>query len=382
MQFLWVDAYVNAPKGLNFRRSAGLDRTIIAVIPDRAAIQVCEQVQDNADKTDWIMAIYGDRIGFVAKSLVTLGAAPPIPTPKKQLYCGLHVGGNGDYGQLLPTLRTFHELGSPIPAVLVVSDPGLCRTIKETSPNTLVIYRWVAGEADPIPFSSLNDNGAGSLGSGAAWFDELYKRHSQAVPYADLHQLYNEASFGENKQNTVYAQRVGTFDLEMMQRADEIGIKVTIGNYMPGVPEPRHLEMMHPALAYAQAHGHWFLYHAYDSPVENNGFFTINKDGVSTVKFFGLRNKEWLDQFYPRLNVLSGETAHFQAPRYRNEADFAKVLREIQAMGEIANTPLRRWVFCYWLIKGQTHRLWKADDVTPQLPTVYTPVQKSIAGVV
>jgi len=380
MQFSWVNAYVNAPKGLNFRRSAGLDRTVITVIPDRTPIQVCEQVQDNADKTDWIMALYGDRVGFVAKSLVTLGT---VPTPKliKPLYVGLHVGGNGDYGELLPTLKTFCDLGAPIPAVLVVSDPGLCKLIKEASPDTLVIYRWVAGETDPIPFAALNDDGSGSVGSGAAWFDSLYTRHSQAVPYADLHQMYNEASFGENKQNTTYAQRVGKFDLEMMQRADEVGIKVTFGNYMPGVPETRHLEAMRPALSYAQAHGHWFLYHAYDSPVENDGFFTINKDGMNTLTYFGLRNLYWLDVNYPRLNVISGETAHFQAPRYRGEADLAKVLREIQKMGEIANSPNRRWLFCYWLIKGQTHRLWKADDITPQLPTVYTPTMKTLAGV-
>ena len=312
------------------------------------------------DGYDWTrITSWKNERGWVASKYLAIATTPPLPQPSVARSIGIHVAGSGDIGDLLGVARRLHEAGKPIPAVMIVSDPGLCKSIKDVSPTTDVYYRWVASDKDPGPFDGLNANGDGAMPSGQQWFDRMWARHSQAVG-ADYHQMYNECSFGGNGQSAAYAVRVNEFEQQLMARANLQGVKVTIGNYMPGVPEALHIERLRPAFDMAERYGHVLCYHAY-----------TNRDADATfgnaAEWYALRWVEWVKNF-PKLKVILGETGHYNSPRFRGVPDL------LNGMMEMSNllTPLRdsgRDVrACWWTIRGQNDMLWRVDDWTPHLP--------------
>lgn len=293
----------------------------------------------------------------VADYLIT--PLPPIVPNVRMKAVGVHVAGSGDIGDLLGVAKRLHEAGTPIPLIVVVSDPGLCKRIKDVSPATVVVYRWVASSEDSGPFDNLHPDGGGTVGDGAAWFDVLWARHSQAVG-ADFHQMYNECSFGGNKQNAIYARRVANFELELMKRADAVGVKVTVGNYMPGVPEQRHINEMTNMLAYAEQHGHALCYHAYSSVLADA---TLTFD----AEWYALRWVPFVKDF-PRLKVILGEAGHYNSPRFRGRDDMLRMMAELEGMLMPLRQSGRDVRAAYWTIRGQKDVSWSRDDWTVFLP--------------
>ena len=352
-----VRAKVNNPAGLNLRRSAGLDRYVLVSIPNNTELIVFTELQDTADGFDWIGAKYGEHLGFVAKRFVTL-LSNPVPL-KTKLHVGLHFAFSGNVEQsTLDVIASMSDEGYPPPAVLICSDPGLCKTIKEIDSSILVCYRWVGSAEDPFPMSG--DENSIPV-NGAIWYEQLMQRHSQAT-HADLHQLHNEITFAGNTQSVEYAKRFNTFCMQMMTRATRDGKRVTFGNFMPGVPEEKHINAMAESFAYAEANGHWLCYHPYTANTADESYFSLDpKSGQPTTPYFGLRPVEWVKPF-PRLNVLGGEAAHYNSPRYRGTDDFMTIVDELQTMVAPYNTDQRRWLPLLWTLRGKNDISWKLDD--------------------
>lgn len=368
MTLIWADAYTIGKSGVNFRKSAGTDRTPIKLLPLNTPIKVCDQVEDVADGYRWILAEFTDSgkqlYGFVAKALIALGK-PPItePPPKKtSLRVGIHFAFSGSIGNSLLVFEQMSRDGYPPPAVLVCSDPGLCKTISEIDKRIKVFYRWVGSDHDPFP---MGGEEAAIPVNGRVWYDTMFLRHSLAVPYAYAHVLHNEITFAGNGQSVEYAKRFNQFCMEMMQRATQEGQRVTFGNFMPGVPEKRHIDAMKDSFAYAETNGHWLNYHPYTSADADESYFTT-VNGEPTNPYFGLRAVAWCEP-YPRLNVLGGEASHFHGKRWRGEADFRTMIGEMQQMGSEQSTELREWIFLYWTARGDQDMNWKYDDITPAM---------------
>lgn len=283
---------------------------------------------------------------------------PPIVPNIRTKAVGIHVAGSGDIGDLLGVAQRLHWAGTPIPLIVVVSDPGLCQRIKDVSPKTVVVYRWVASSEDSGPFDNLKADGTGTVADPYLWYYRLMARHSQAIG-ADFHQMYNECSFGGNAQSLFYAQRVSDFELALMRRADLDGIKITVGNYMPGVPEQHHIAVMRSTFAYAEAHGHALCYHAY-----------TNRDADATfgnaAEWYALRWVPFVKDF-PRLKVILGEAGHYNSPRFRGRDDMLRMMAELEGLLMPLRQSGRDVRAAYWTIRGQKDVSWAVDDWTPYL---------------
>lgn len=311
------------------------------------------------DGYDWVrVTSWKNERGWVASKYLAVNPPTPAPNPVTKKPIGIHVAGSGDIGDLLGVAERLYKHGTPIPAVMIVSDPGLCKAIKDRSPATDVYYRWVASDHDSGPFDDLQPTGVGNAVNGRLWFDHMWARHSQAVG-ADYHQMYNECSFGGNGQSAEYAVKVNTFEQQLMARANELGVKVTIGNYMPGVPEALHIERLRPAFDMAERYGHVLCYHAYTNVMDDGTF-------ASAKEYFGLRWVDWVKNF-PKLKVILGEAGFYNSPRFRG------VETLLNGMSELSNllSPLmdsgRDVRACWWTIRGANDKLWSVDDWTAQL---------------
>ena len=317
----------------------------------------------DCDGYDWTrVTSWKNERGWVASKYLAVNNQPPTPKPTPKPTglqgIGIHVAGSGNIGDLIGVAQRLHWNGTPIPAVMIVSDPGLCSAIKRVSPNTDVYYRWVASSSDPGPFDELRPTGAGSVVHGRLWFDHMWSRHSQAVG-ADYHQMWNECSFGGNGQSAEYAVKVCTFEQQFMQRANELGVKVTIGNFMPGVPEALHIERLRPSFDMAERSGHALCYHAYSSVNHDSDFTTDSK-------YFALRWVEWVKNF-PKLKVILGETGHYNSPRFRGVTDLHNGMTEMSNLLSALRDSGRDVRACWWTIRGQADMLWNVDDFTPHL---------------
>lgn len=292
---------------------------------------------------------------------------PPVPPPGKRPYkgksIGLHIAGSGQSTSFVGIAKRLHEAGKPIPAMLIVSDPGLCKTIKDVSPDTMVIYRWVAGADDASPFANLRADGSGSTADGRAWVDQLWTRHSQAIG-ADYHQLYNEVAFGGNGQSVRYAEKFAAFNIDMMKRAREMGIHVTVGNFFPGVPEDRHIAVMQEMFAMAEQYDMPLIYHNYTSDANNPA--TGLTDYHYQSEAFALRWVKWLKPF-PKLKMIGGETARYHAPRFQGREDTLRLMKDLDSLNQPlldAGIDVRE---CFWTLRGELDPMWRHDDFEPAL---------------
>lgn len=285
----------------------------------------------------------------------------PNPTPQARKSIGVHVAGSGNYGDIVGVAERAAKAGSPIPLMVIVNHTGLGEEIKRVSPSTVTVFRHVFGTDDPSPFGqSEYDSG---WWDGDKWFDHMWAYHSQARGI-DFHQMYNECSFGGNGQSAMYAARVREFEIELMTRANERNVHVTFGNYMPGVPEQRHIEELKPALAFAEVHGHPLCYHAYTSK-DRDATFSFDAD------WYALRWVKWVEA-YPNLRVILGEAGHFNSPRYRGVPDMLALMGELDGLLQPLRKAGHKVDAAYWTICGQNDINWRWDDWTNELSSYET----------
>ena len=267
---------------------------------------------------------------------------------------GVHVAFSGHIGDLMGVVQRCADAGTPVPFVVVCSDPGLAEGIKRLSPKTVVVYRWVASGNDPSPYDEDGN------GDGRAWVDELQRRNSQA-PSADFFQVENEVSFSGNNQSQTYARNVAQVQLAMLRRADEIGIKLAVGGYMPGVFDPdKYGDALSVVFDQVARYDHAVLMHWYSDPNADGSMLNGAEYMVHRLlKYWG----RW-----PKMPVLIGERGKFHAPRWRGvEAmiqewnDCAGVYRPYRAEG-------RTILDAGWTIRGGWDDKWRGDDWTDYLP--------------
>jgi hypothetical protein len=233
----------------------------------------------------------------------------------------------------------------------VCSDPGLVAALRPYV--KVLVYRWVASGNDPSPF---DDNG---FGDGRGWVDELYRRHSQAL-MADYHQLYNEVSFHGNEQSPTYARNVAQTELSMLRRADELGIKLAIGNYMPGVPDPdKYGDALSVVYDQAARYGHAALMHWYSDP-NNDGSM---QNGIEYMLHRLLRY--WAR--WPNMPVLIGERGKYHSPRYRGAGMLLQEWRDAAAAYRPYRAAGRVILDAGWSIRCGYDPKWSGDDWTNDL---------------
>jgi hypothetical protein len=280
---------------------------------------------------------------------------PPSPPPVSSNTLGIHVAYNGNVGDLMGVLDRANKAGNPVPFVLVVSDPGLVSAIKRVSPQTIVIYRWVAGDEDPSPFD-INGNG-----DGAAWVHNLMYRHSQA-PEADYHQFFNEVSFSGNGQSLEYARNVARVEMDMCRtlHANYPGFKMTGGNYMPGVPDPfKYGAELKPLYDMLNANGDAALFHWYSTPEADSSM----QNGAT---WMCTRILDYFDQ-WPNMPVFIGEMGLYNSPRFRGVDSERATWRDTTNIVRPYRTRGRKIWIASWTIRGQDSFKWRPDDWTPHL---------------
>lgn len=354
--------------GLNVRSGAGTSFSIVTQLTQGSRIEVERKTTYNpVDKYTWVRVVSAPTntkaVGnYVATAFLGPDTAPPPPLPPPppppvlQNTVGIHVAGSGHIGDLVGVLDRANRSGTPVPFVLVVSDPGLVSAIKRVSPKTVVVYRWVASDGDPSPF---DDNGNGD---GRAWVHELMTRHSQA-PEADYHQFFNEVTFHGNAQSTTYAQNVARVEMDMIRTLDSVypGFKMTAGNYMPGVPDPaKYGEALKPLYTLLNQHKGAALFHWYSYPYDD-------ADMISGSEFMATRLFNYFSTNWPALPILIGEMGLYNSPRFRGVDSIRATWKDTATIARPYRQRGIKILIASWTIRGQNDIRWKDDDWTPHL---------------
>lgn len=350
--------------GLRARSGPGTSYAFLTVLASGARVEVEKaETYNPVDKYYWVKVVASPSdpkaVGCYAASAFLgpdVNPNPPTPSPSTSATVGIHVAGSGEIGDLMGVIDRCNRAGTPVPYVVVVSDPGLVGAIKRISPKTWVTYRWVASDQDVTPFDA-NGNG-----DGAAWVNMMMYRHSQA-PEADDHQFYNEASFIGNTQSQTYANNVARVEMDMMRalKANYPGYKMTVGNYAPGVPDPvKYGEALKPVYDLANQYGNTALFHWYSYPVDDG-------DMESGAEWMAIRLFDYLSKNWPSMPIRIGEMGLYNSPRFRGVdsiratwKDTADMVRPYKQRGidiRIAS----------WTIRGQYDIRWRLDDWTPHL---------------
>lgn len=337
---------------LNVRAAPGLMQTVLRVLPKGEVVRVGQSVEK--DGLTWRELV--DATGWVAAKFLTPNIViPPLPAPVTGATVGIHVAGSGEIGDLFGVVERSAKRGTPVPVMVVVNDRGIVETVKRLSPKTVVIFRGGVADGDPSPYDEKGN------GDGAGWFERIYGSYHAGVP-ADYHQLYNEVSFGGNmpqlsaSERLAYALNTAQVDLAMMRRADAQGVKLAVGNYMPGVPDPAVFgDALKPVYDHAARHGHAALFHWYSDPKAD--------EMVTGAEYMCFRLLRYFQQ-WPGLPVLIGEMSIFEAPRFRGPASMARTWIDAARLVKPFREAGQKVLIASWTIRGQNDSRWKADDWT------------------
>lgn len=343
---------------LNVRAAPGLAQTVLRVLPKGDVIKVGQAVEK--DSLTW--RALASTPGWVAAKFLTpnisIPPLPPQPPPTSGATVGIHVAGSGDIGDLFGVVERSAKRGTPVPFMVVVNDRGIVETVKRLSPKTVVVFRGGIGEGDPSPYDEKGN------GDGAGWFERYYHSYHAGVP-ADYHQLYNEVSFGGNmphmndSERVAYARNAAQVDIAMMRRADAVGVKLAIGNYMPGVPDPTIFgDALKPVYEHAAKNGHAALFHWYSDPKAD--------EMVTGAEYMCFRLLRYFQQ-WPNLPVLVGEMSVYESPRFRGPASMVRTWIDAARLVKPFRTAGMKLLIASWTIRGQTDSRWKLDDWTPML---------------
>lgn len=207
---------------------------------------------------------------------------PPAPTKKAGF--GYHVFNGQATDQIVAQAQSLKAQGKPLRLVVLINDwqnehPA---TDALVSCVDYVVYRDVRADGNP---DNPTDAQYAS-GDGASWVASLMPRYANVNKKAYL-QLMNEGEWRPN---------MGTFWLNAMKYADQIGVKLAIFAFSIGNPNDeggttrfQKWAALYPALVYAKTHGHPVIMHAYAGPGTPAGKLTIgaNRDNYEG-RFIGL----------------------------------------------------------------------------------------------
>lgn len=238
-----------------------------------------------------------------------VGAVYPLPVTYRK--AGLHFHTGDNIAACMEVVNALVQAGKPMPLAVVVNNGGLVAAIKKLSPNTFTVYRGgVVAGADVLPL--VKDDPDANIRAGKTRFEQRYTPCG-----ADAYQIANEHYAPSHEDWQVTA--MSWFYVGAMYAAEAKGVKVTVGDFSAGTPEPYHLELMKPMLQKANDDGHYLNYHAYAAP----DVYDMTRD----AEWWAMR---WLKiiEGYPKLGVVLAEMGGF----HQNSGAIMALVRQLQAM--------------------------------------------------
>jgi hypothetical protein len=171
------------------------------------------------------------------------------PTGPSKL--GLHVTRNGS-PKIMEFVREVH------PAVVVaVGDVGWLADVKKVSPETITLGRFAEGE----------QKFEGDPQERARQFVNEHAKRYLANSGVDYWLGWNEPVFESLEDVAWYA----AFEAERTKAMAELGLRVAVGNFSAGTPEPEEFEAFMPALTTVQEHDGILAVHEYSAPSMQDG---------------------------------------------------------------------------------------------------------------
>jgi len=223
--------------------------------------------------TVWQLPIDPDMAEYLDQPPLTLDA--PIGPSK----VGLHVTSNSS-----PAIMDYIRQARPA-VVVSVGGLGWLTAVRDESPETITVARLLdteqAMEGDPV--------------ERARSFVDARREAYLANPQVDYWLGWNEPSINSAEEMAWYA----SFEAERTRRTGEMGLRVAIGNFSVGVPEPQEFEPFLEAVAAAKEYGGVLSLHEYSAPTMRDGV-GAGVPGVQLNDQYGaltLRYRIWYDHY-------------------------------------------------------------------------------------
>ncbi len=270
------------------RLEAGQAASFVVNVPEGSFDQACHQIEMRWSE-GW-SAILMDCSAPPATTIweiplsAEMAVYPPQPSltaaePTGPSKLGLHVTGSTS-----PRIMEFIEAAKPA-VIVVVGDLGLLAEIKRVSPNTVTLGRLLQGDQSMT----------GDPREKAREFVLANAGQYLANPGADYWLGWNEPDVSQPWQMAWYA----SFEEERAVAMAELGLKVAIGNFSTGTPEPeRFLEFL-PAIKAAKQYGGILALHEYSAPTMQSGL-GAGLPGLEGKEHYGaltLRYRYWYDHY-------------------------------------------------------------------------------------
>lgn len=183
--------------------------------------------------------------------------SPPLPIPDvtypHTLSCaGVHLEVTGTHGNYGDMVKQCAAAGRPLGVVKSFMNGGFMEA-KEADKRTITIFRT-------RPIKSDNDNPEGDWQWPAdqtpaiarAWMTAIMDRAKYDLPWTDYLEITNEP----NGALAVQFERQNEFYLECIKIANSAGIKIALGGFSAGCPEPWQVDILAPCFAQAALCGH------------------------------------------------------------------------------------------------------------------------------
>ncbi|MGM0401078.1 MAG: hypothetical protein ACQEQT_07245 [Chloroflexota bacterium] len=213
-----------------------------------------------------------DEESMVQTSDARGGSPPPLDEPTGPSKLGLHVTRNSS-PEIMDFVREVH------PAVIVaVGDLGWLSDVKEVSPETITVGRFREEEQ---AFSGDSEERA------RQFVDDHLERYL-ANDGVDYWLGWNEPVFESREDAEWYA----AFEAERTRTMADLGLRVAVGNFSTGTPEPAEFEAFLPALSTAEKYAGVLALHEYSAPTLQDGvgtglsgFDPLPEHGALTLRY-------------------------------------------------------------------------------------------------
>ncbi len=266
----------------------GQAATAVIALPDGPLHDGCHQLEVSV--ADGLSSILMDCSvpGSTTVWLVPIDAGmqeyltqPPLTldVPEGPSKVGLHVTSNSS-----PAIMDFVRQSRPA-VVMSVGGLGWLADVKAESPGTITVARLLetdqAMEGDPI--------------ERAAAFVDGHRATYETNPQVDYWLGWNEPSINSSAEMAWYA----AFEAERARLMAEFGLRVAIGNFSVGVPEPGEFAPFMEAVAAAKEYGGVLALHEYSAPTMRDGV-GAGVPGLQLNDQYGaltLRYRIWYDHY-------------------------------------------------------------------------------------
>ncbi|MHB1295457.1 MAG: hypothetical protein ACYC4R_10740 [Anaerolineae bacterium] len=235
----------------------------------------------------WEVALTEEMAAFLPEptpeeTAETIPLRQPLPGSK----LGLHVTSSNS-----PAIMDFVREAQPA-LVVSVGDMGFLDEVKKASPDTITIARWM----------DENQELTGDPAERARAFVESHTESYLANPQVDYWLGWNEPTIESVEDARWYAD----FEAERTLAMAELGLKVAVGNFGVGTPEPEEFEAFLPAITVARAHEGVLALHEYSAPTMQDGV-GAGLPGVAALESGGaltLRFRFWYAHYLEPNNLL------------------------------------------------------------------------------